>query len=39
MTNLEPSDKTLVEYKQKVQAKYYDCYAHDLPVQSEGDVV
>lgn len=37
--SLEQSDKSGLEYKQKVQAKYYDRHARDLPVLSEWDVV
>lgn len=36
---LEPSDKTLLENKQKVQTKYYYSHARDLTVLGEGDVV
>lgn len=39
MVSLEPSNKTLLEHKQKIQTKYYDCHTCNLPVLGEGNVV
>lgn len=36
--SLEQSGKSVLEYKQKVQAKYYDRHARDLLMLSECDV-